>query len=94
NLSRVTLNQKGVIDLNAPLPSIDYGKVVQTLYAPIGQAFAATARQMNRSVADIQRMVGVLKKRKIGVLITDHNVRETLQICDLGYLLSGGKILE
>jgi lipopolysaccharide export system ATP-binding protein len=46
------------------------------------------------AVADIQRMVQVLKKRNIGVLITDHNVRETLEICDVGYLLSGGKILE
>lgn len=46
------------------------------------------------AVADIQSMIQVLKKRQIGVLITDHNVRETLEICDLGYLLSGGKILE
>jgi lipopolysaccharide export system ATP-binding protein len=46
------------------------------------------------AVADIQRMIQVLRKRQIGVLITDHNVRETLEICDLGYLLSGGKILE
>jgi lipopolysaccharide export system ATP-binding protein len=46
------------------------------------------------AVADIQRMIQILKKRQIGVLITDHNVRETLQICDLGYLLSDGKILE
>ncbi|MGK5082763.1 LPS export ABC transporter ATP-binding protein [Bdellovibrionota bacterium FG-1] len=46
------------------------------------------------AVGDIQRMIQVLKKRQIGVLITDHNVRETLEICDLGYLLSGGKILE
>ena len=46
------------------------------------------------AVGDIQRMIGVLKKRGIGVLITDHNVRETLEICDLGYLLSDGKILE
>jgi lipopolysaccharide export system ATP-binding protein len=46
------------------------------------------------AVADIQRMIQVLKKRQIGVLITDHNVRETLEICDLGYLLSAGKILE
>ena len=46
------------------------------------------------AVADIQRMIQVLKKRDIGVLITDHNVRETLEICDLGYLLSDGKILE
>ena len=46
------------------------------------------------AVADIQRMIQLLKKRGIGVLITDHNVRETLEICDLGYLLSDGKILE
>ena len=46
------------------------------------------------AVGDIQRMIQVLKKRQIGVLITDHNVRETLEICDLGYLLNSGKILE
>jgi lipopolysaccharide export system ATP-binding protein len=46
------------------------------------------------AVSDIQRMIQVLRKRGIGVLITDHNVRETLEICDLGYLLSNGKILE
>jgi lipopolysaccharide export system ATP-binding protein len=46
------------------------------------------------AVSDIQRMIQVLKKRGIGVLITDHNVRETLEICDLGYLLSNGRIVE
>lgn len=46
------------------------------------------------AVADIQRMIQVLKKRNIGVLITDHNVRETLQICDEGYLLHLGKLIE
>lgn len=46
------------------------------------------------AVGDIQRMIQILKKRGIGVLITDHNVRETLAICDLGYLLSDGKIIE
>ncbi len=46
------------------------------------------------AVADIQKMIQVLKKRGIGVLVTDHNVRETLEICDLGYLLSDGKIVE
>jgi lipopolysaccharide export system ATP-binding protein len=44
------------------------------------------------AVADIQRMIDILKKRSIGVLITDHNVRETLAICDEAYLLSGGEI--
>jgi lipopolysaccharide export system ATP-binding protein len=46
------------------------------------------------AVGDIQRMIQTLKKRQIGVLITDHNVRETLAICDTGYLLSDGKIVE
>jgi lipopolysaccharide export system ATP-binding protein len=46
------------------------------------------------AVGDIQRMIQVLKRKQIGVLITDHNVRETLEICDLGYLLNSGKIIE
>jgi lipopolysaccharide export system ATP-binding protein len=46
-----------------------------------------------KAVNDIQNMVVNLKKLGIGILITDHNVRETLTICDLGYLLSDGKIL-
>jgi lipopolysaccharide export system ATP-binding protein len=46
------------------------------------------------AVGDIQRMIQELKRRGIGILITDHNVRETLEICDLGYLLSSGKIIE
>ncbi len=46
------------------------------------------------AVGDIQKTIEMLKKRGIGILITDHNVRETLQICDLGYLLNDGKILE
>lgn len=46
------------------------------------------------AVSDIQRMIQILKKKQIGILITDHNVRETLQICDLGYLLNDGKIIE
>ena len=43
---------------------------------------------------DIQRIIRFLKERQIGVLITDHNVRETLGICDRAYILSGGKIIE
>ncbi len=45
------------------------------------------------AVADIQNMIKGLKKRGIGILITDHNVRETLAICDLGYLLNDGKMI-
>jgi lipopolysaccharide export system ATP-binding protein len=46
------------------------------------------------AVNEIQRMMEVLKKRGIGILITDHNVRETLTICDSAYLLGDGRILE
>lgn len=46
-----------------------------------------------RAVEDIQNIIAELKRRNIGVLITDHNVRETLAITDRSYLLSEGKIL-
>jgi len=46
------------------------------------------------AVADLQRLIGSLKGRGIGVLLTDHNVREALGICDRAYILSSGTILE
>lgn len=46
------------------------------------------------AVMDIQGLITHLKSRGIGVLITDHNVRETLGICDRAYILSDGKIIE
>lgn len=45
------------------------------------------------SVADIQEMVYSLKDRDIGVLITDHNVRDTLKITDRGYIITEGSVL-
>lgn len=45
------------------------------------------------SILDIQRIITQLKERNIGVLITDHNVRETLGICDRAYILSRGKLI-
>ena len=45
------------------------------------------------AVADIQEIVQYLKERGMGILITDHNVRETLQIVDRAYILNSGKIL-
>ncbi|MBP1595569.1 MAG: transporter related [Acidobacteria bacterium] len=45
------------------------------------------------AVLDIQRIVGQLKQRGIGVLVTDHNVRETLNITDRAYIINEGKIL-
>lgn len=44
------------------------------------------------AVGDIQTIIETLRKRNIGILITDHNVRETLQICDRGYILKEGQI--
>ena len=45
------------------------------------------------AVIEIQRIIGFLKERGIGVLITDHNVRETLGICDRAYIISAGRVL-
>ena len=45
------------------------------------------------AVIEIQRIIGYLKSRGIGVLITDHNVRETLGICDHAYIISDGSVL-
>ena len=44
------------------------------------------------AVNDIQNIIRTLKSRNIGILITDHNVRETLGICDYAYLLKDGRI--
>ncbi len=46
------------------------------------------------AVLDIQEIIGELKRRKIGVLISDHNVRETLGVCDRAYILNEGCLLE
>ena len=45
------------------------------------------------SVLDIQKIIKVLAKEDIGILITDHNVRETLKICDKSYVINSGKVL-
>ena len=45
------------------------------------------------SVGEIQRIVRQLKAQNIGILITDHNVRETLGICDRAYIISAGRVL-
>jgi lipopolysaccharide export system ATP-binding protein len=45
------------------------------------------------AVIEIQRIISFLKSRNIGVLITDHNVRETLGICDHAYIISEGRVL-
>ena len=45
------------------------------------------------AVIEIQRIISFLKERGIGVLITDHNVRETLGICDHAFIISDGHVL-
>jgi lipopolysaccharide export system ATP-binding protein len=45
------------------------------------------------AVMDIQRIIRFLKEREIGVLITDHNVRETLGICDKAFIISSGEVI-
>jgi len=45
------------------------------------------------AVLDIQRVIGRLKERRIGVLVTDHNVREALNITDHAYIINDGRIL-
>ena len=45
------------------------------------------------AVEDIQAIIAELRSKNIGILITDHNVRDTLSICDRAYLMSGGSII-
>ena len=45
------------------------------------------------SVGDIKDIIQTLKERDIGVLITDHNVRETLAICEKAYIVSEGSVI-
>ena len=46
------------------------------------------------AVIDIQKIISQLTQKKIGVLISDHNVRETLGVCDFAYIMSQGKVIE
>jgi lipopolysaccharide export system ATP-binding protein len=46
------------------------------------------------NVGDLQRQISLLKSRGLGVLITDHNVQDTLGICDRAYIIAQGRILE
>ena len=46
------------------------------------------------AMIDIQKVIGQLKERGIGVVVSDHNVRETLGVCDRAYILSEGVLIE
>ena len=45
------------------------------------------------SVNDIKKVINQLKNRGIGILITDHNVRETLDICERAYIIGEGRVI-
>ncbi len=47
-----------------------------------------------KNVAELQKEISALKSKGLGVLITDHNVRDTLGICDRAYIIANGRILE
>lgn len=46
------------------------------------------------AVIDIKKIIRHLKEREIGILISDHNVRETLEVCDKAYILNDGEVIE
>jgi lipopolysaccharide export system ATP-binding protein len=46
------------------------------------------------AVADIKEIIGQLKQKDIGILISDHNVRDTLEACDMAYILADGEVIE
>jgi lipopolysaccharide export system ATP-binding protein len=46
------------------------------------------------AVSDLQEIISYLSKKEIGVLISDHNVRETLGVCDIAYIINNGKIIK
>ena len=45
------------------------------------------------AVTDLQKIIRELRTKGLGILISDHNVRETLQVCDFAYIMNDGKIL-
>jgi lipopolysaccharide export system ATP-binding protein len=46
------------------------------------------------AVIDIKNIIRHLKGRNIGIIISDHNVRETLEVCDKAYILNNGQVIE
>ncbi|MDO5639118.1 MAG: LPS export ABC transporter ATP-binding protein [Neisseria sp.] len=85
---------------NSPAPSLSGGErrrveiarvlAMQPRFILLDEPFAGVDPI---AVLDIQKIIEFLKTRGIGVLITDHNVRETLRICDRAYIISEGTVL-
>ena len=85
---------------NSPAPALSGGErrrveiartlAIQPRFILLDEPFAGVDPI---AVLDIQKIIGYLKERGIGVLITDHNVRETLRMCDRAYIINEGAVL-
>ena len=77
-----------------PKNDILSGLTVALALVPEAVAFAFVAGVDPLAVNDIKNIIGHLKRRGIGVLISDHNVRDTLGVCDKAYILCDGQVIE
>ena len=74
-------------------PAPDAARVAELLDLYYDGLIAAVGGQNGIAVGEIKGIIGQLRARDIGVLITDHNVRETLDICDRAYIISEGRVI-
>ena len=95
-MSKPTLSRRLfllVLGAMVPLVAILFFNLYEIKSAKERDVHAEAFRLGQLAALEIQRIVRFLKDRGIGVLITDHNVRETLGICDHAYIISEGSVL-